>query len=123
MKDAPLVRGRHASEQLPGDVECLVGWQPADAPQEGFECFAVHVFHRQVMPALGFADVVDTAHIRVRDPTGETHFAGEALECLPAACAVEGHQLKRDRLSQLQIVGAIHLSHGAAAEQADDAVA
>jgi hypothetical protein len=34
-----------------------------------------------------------------------------------------GHELQRDRLAQLQIVGAVHFAHPAPAEESDDPVA
>ena len=39
------------------------------------------------------------------------------------AVDVAGQELERDRLAELQVVGAIDLAHAAAAEPADDAVA
>ncbi len=51
------------------------------------------------------------------------HLGVEALEAARRPRRASGQELERDRLAELQVVGAVDLAHAAAAEQPDDAVA
>src|SRR5262249_6839831 len=84
--------------------------------------FTVDIFHRQVVPAVGFADVVHTADIRVRDFTSQAYFFEESLQALLTARERERHELERNRLAQPQIISAVNLAHCALAKQAHDSV-
>jgi hypothetical protein len=59
----------------------------------------------------------------VRDLARHPHLGVEALETVFFGRQVSRQELQRDRLAQLQVVGAIHLAHSPAAEQTDDPVA
>ena len=83
VQDAAVVRRGQSGAQLPRDVERLLGRQRPDAPQQRRERFAVDVLHRQVVPAFGFADVVDAADVRVRDVAGEADLGDEAVRRTP----------------------------------------
>ena len=61
-------------------LERLVLWQPADAPQQRRQILAVHVLHREERVAVGFADVVDAADVRVRDLAREANLVVELRE-------------------------------------------
>jgi hypothetical protein len=65
MQNFSVVCGRETSAELTRELERLVGWQSADAPQQRGEILAVDVFHGEEVLATGFADVVDAAHIRM----------------------------------------------------------
>jgi hypothetical protein len=73
--------------------------------------------------AFGLRDVVDAADVGMRHAQREAHLGQEALEPIGIALDVTRQELQRDRLTQLEIVGAIDLAHAAAAEEADHAVA
>ena len=122
MQHAALVRGGDPGAQLPRHVERLFRRQAADPPQQRGQRLSVDVLHRQVVPALGFADVMDTADVRMGDVAGEPHFGDEALQHVALQDAVHREQLERDALPERQVVGAIDLTHPALTEQADDAV-
>ena len=53
----------------------------------------------------------------------DAHFADEALAADRVAREIAREKLQRDRLAEFEVVGAVHLAHAAAAEQADDAIA
>jgi hypothetical protein len=57
------------------------------------------------------------------DVTRQSHFADEPGQRPDAARGAGRQQLERHWLTELQIFGSVHLSHGAAAQQADDAEA
>jgi hypothetical protein len=73
--------------------------------------------------ALDLTDVIDPADVGMRHLTRCPDFVVEL--CEPDGIA--GHRvrqkLERHRLTEPQVVRAIHLAHSAAAEQADDAIA
>ena len=73
--------------------------------------------------AVDLVDVVDAAHVRVRDLPRHPHFGVELRQARGIAIDVGRQELQRDRLAELQIVGAIDLAHAAAAQPSDDAVA
>ena len=73
--------------------------------------------------AVDFADVVDAADVRVRDLPRHADFGVELREPAGVAVDVGRQELQRDRLAELQVVGAVDLAHAAAAQAADDAVA
>ena len=109
--------------ELAGDVERLVGRQPADAPQERGEVLAVDQLHGQEEVALRLPHVVHAADRGVRDLPGHPDLAVEAGEPLAVRVEAVGQELEGDRLLELQVVGAVDLAHPAAAEEPDDAVA
>ena len=82
MHDAALVRRREPRADLPRDLDRLVFRQAADAPEQGRQILAVHVLHRQKQMAVGFADVVDAADVRMRDLPRRPRFVVELRELL-----------------------------------------
>ena len=123
MHDAPLVRGGEAGADLARDLERAVLRKAADAPEQRREILAVDVLHRQERVALDFVDVVDAADVRMRHLPRHPHFGVELRE--PRGIAIDrlGQEFQRDRLAELQVVGAIDLTHAALCRAADDAVA
>lgn len=75
------------------------------------------------MIALQDANVVDAADIRMRDLSSDTHFGKESLQPHRMIGKRAREEFQRNRLAQLQIVGAIDFAHSAAPEQADDSIA
>ena len=97
--------------------------EAADALEERREILAVHVLHRQERRALDLVDVVDAADVGVRDLPRHADFGVELGQARRILVDVGWQELERDRLAELQVVGAIDLAHAAAAEALDDAVA
>jgi len=62
---------RDAGAQLAGDVDDLLGREPADPPEERREILASHQLHREKHFARELPDVEYPAHGRVRDLPGE----------------------------------------------------
>ena len=75
------------------------------------------------MRAVDLVDVVDAADVRVGDLARHPHFGMELRQARGIAIDVGGQELERDRLSELQIVGAVDLAHPAAADAPDDPIA
>ncbi len=123
VQHALLVRRGEARAELPRDLERLVRRQPPDPAQQRGEVLAVHELHRDEEVALRLGHVVDAAHGRVRHVARDAHLAVEAREPLAVAVEAVRQELERDRLLELEVVGAVDLAHPAAAQQADDPVA
>ncbi len=123
MHDPALVRRAETGADLPRHFQRAIFRKAADAFQEGGEVFAVYVFHREERMPVDFVDVVDAADVRMRDLARHSNFAVQLRESRRIAVHVGGQELERDRLSELQIVGAEDLAHPAAAKTSDDAVA
>ena len=123
MQNPAVVCRRETGAELTCELERLVRWQPADAPQQRGEILAVDVLHREEVLAAGFADVVDAAHVRMGDLPREPDFLVEAREPVGAMRDLVRQEFERDGLSELQVFGSIDFAHAAAAQQADDAVA
>ena len=77
MQHAAVVRGGESRAQLPRELGGLRGRQPSDASQQRRQVFAVHVLHREERLAVGFADVVDAAHVGVRHLPRDADFLAE----------------------------------------------
>jgi hypothetical protein len=97
--------------------------ESSDAAKQRRQIFAVDVFHRQEGLAVHFVDVVDPADVGVRHHTGHADLGVELGQARGVGIDVGGQELERNRLSEFQIVGAIHLAHPAASQPADDAIA
>ena len=123
VQHAPLVRGGEAGAQLPRHLDRLVLRQPPDAAQQRREVLAVDVLHREVRPAVDLADVVHAADVLVGDLARDAHLVVELREARGIGGDGLGQELQRHGLVEAQVVGAVHLAHAAASEQADDAVA
>ena len=123
MQHIPLVRGREAGAELTRELERLVRRQAADAAQQRREILAVDVLHREEVLAAGFADIVDAAHVRVRDLPCEPDFLVKARQPIRSIGDLHRQELERHDLPELQILGPIHFAHPTTAQQADDAVA
>ena len=123
MQHAPRVRGGEAGADLAGDLHRLVGRKPADAADEVGEVLAPDVLHRDEVLAVHLADVVHAAHVGVRDLACDPDLVQEPREARRVHGQPFGQELEGDRLPQLQVVGAVDLSHSPLAQQLHDAVA
>ena len=122
MEHALVMRGAQARAQLARDFRGLVLRQPADAPQQRRKVFAVDVFHRQEVAAFDVAKVEDAADVGMRHLQREADLIEEPLQAIGILLHVARQEFQRDGLAELQVIGAIHLAHAAAAEQADHAI-
>ena len=123
VQDAALVGRGEAGAELARDLERLGLREPADPAQQRGEVFPVHVLHREEVAPVRLADVVHAADVRMRHLPRRPHLGEEAIEkCLVRREPLR-QELQRDRLAELQVVGAVDLPHAAAPDQADDAVA
>ena len=82
VQDAAIMGRSQTRAELPREFERLLRWQSSNAPQKRGEIFAVHVLHREEVLAVGLADVVDTADVRMG------HLARDADLVLEARQAV-----------------------------------
>ncbi len=73
MQQATVVRGGEAGADLVRGLQRLVRGQAADASQQRRKILAVDVLHREKVLAVDFSDVVDTAHVGVRNLAGVAH--------------------------------------------------
>jgi hypothetical protein len=69
------------------------------------------------------AEVVDPAHVRVRDPTGQPDLLAQPLPVVGISGQLDVEQLERDGLLELVIEHLEHRAHAADPERADDLVA
>ena len=79
MQHALRVRRGQTGAQLTGDVDDLLGRQPADAPEQRGQVLALDQLHRVEDAALGLADVEDAAHRGMRDLPRQPDFVEDAL--------------------------------------------
>ena len=114
--------GREARADLPRDLDRTVLRKASDALQQRSEIFTVDVLHREKRVAVGFIDVVDAAHVGMRDLARHAHFGVQLREPGGIAVDIRGEKLEGDRLSELQIIGAINLAHAALAEPAKHSI-
>ena len=123
MQHATFVRRRDPGANLPRDLDRLLLRKAADAVQQRRQILPVHVLHRQERAAVGVADVVGAADVAVGDGARDADLVVELREARRVVHQFIGKQLERDRLSELEILGAVDLAHAAAAERGDDAEA
>ena len=110
------MRGRQSGAQLARDLQGLVGGKPADAAQQRSQILAVDVFHRQKEVSIAFAEIVDPAHVGMRNAPGHPHFIVKALERVGVVHDRVRQKLQRDLLAQRQIVGPVYFAHPAATQ-------
>ncbi len=123
MDDTTLVSGRKAGADLPRHFDRAILREASDPLQQRPEILAVDVLHREKRVTVRFIDVVDAAHVRMRDLPGHAHLGVKLCQPRRIAIDIGRKKLERDRLSELQIVGTIHFAHPALAEPANHAIA
>ena len=123
-RNAAVMSGRQARAQLPAPYQ--VPSRQAIGPmrrKSDCERLTVDQLHRNIRPAIGLADVVDVADVRMGDPPRARRTSARDRRTCRRRGRRQWHQLEGDRLSELQVFGAVDFAHRPAPEQADDAVA
>ena len=77
VEDAAVVRGGQAGAELPRDSSALSAGRRPIRREQRRQVLAVDVLHRQELLAVGLADVVDAADVRVRDLARDPHLVVE----------------------------------------------
>jgi hypothetical protein len=121
MQYCSFMRGSEPRANLPRNLNCFVRRQATDATQQRREFFAFDVLHRQEMMAINFPDVVNTAHVLVRDLSGDAHFAMKPRQRRTIR-DFGWKKLERNGLTQFQIIRAIHFTHPAFAKESNDTI-
>ncbi len=122
MQHLVLVRCGQPQANLPRDLNRLLAARPPQSSQDARQILPVDVLHGEKDVPVLLGDVVDAADVGVGDLPGVPHLAAKAVKRHRVAGHALGQELQRDGLAQLQVIGAIDLTHPATAEQADDAV-
>ena len=78
--------------------------------------------HRQIVPVLGFPDVIDTTYVRMRDFTSQPHLTDESVHQVVRTRSLDAEQLHRDGLPKPQVVRSIDFTGCSAPKKADNAV-
>ena len=123
MQDAVLVRRAEPKAELARDLQRLVRRRASQTPQHRREILPVDVLHDDEDLPVGLRDVVRAADVRMRDLPRDPDLLAEAREIGRVPRHALGKELERDRVIQLEVVRSIDLSHSAAPEQSDDAIA
>ena len=116
VQHALVVRRGEPGAELPRDLDRLVRRKPPDAAQQRRQILAVDVLHREEVPPLDLADVVDAADVRMRDPPRVAHLGEKRSMQAGSDASFSRQELQRDRLAELQVVGAVDLAHAAVAD-------
>ena len=92
-------RGQSRAE-MACNVERFVGREPADAPQQRSQIFAVDVFHGEKCLALDLAHVIHSANVGMRNSPCHAHFVAKAFEQCLIASGIVRQKLHRHRLAE-----------------------
>jgi hypothetical protein len=103
--------------------QSLVGGQATDAAQQGGKILTVDVLHGEKMLAVYLTDVVNAAHIGMRDLAGIANFSMKAGKSRGIVLQGSGKQLESDNVAEFEILGAVNLAHAAAPQQSHDSIA
>ncbi len=123
MQHALRMRRSQTRAQLARDLRSFGSRQVPDAPQQAAEVLAVHILHRNERGALSLSNVVNAAHVRMRDLPSDGNLAMKPLQ-QPRFLRNSGRQkLQRHRLVQLQIGGPVNLAHAPSPDHRNDTVA
>ena len=125
MQDAALVRGGEARRRsgARSRAPCPAGSRPMRRSSDA-EVLAVDVLHREERAGRRPRRCRRRGRRSGARPGARCALrCGSCVEARRVVGDVGGQELQRDRLAELQVVGAVDLAHAAAAEQADDAVA
>src|SRR6185436_9036459 len=121
MDDATFVRVRERVRQLPSVVHDMLGCQWTGV-EHGAEGPTLDEFHGDIRLAVGFADFVHGADVRMIERCGRACLTNQPRArggIVEAGCRQD---LDRDVSIELFIAGAIHLAHATSTQSADDAV-
>jgi len=122
VKDPSHMGCRHSGTYLPRDIHGLVVWKSPDSLEQRRQVLSVDVLHRNEMKSFGFADVVDSADVRMSHLTGNADFVTKPVEPELLSGNRRRQECERDGQAELQIVGAVDHAHATGAELGDNAV-
>jgi hypothetical protein len=106
---------------LHGNRQRLGQWHgPARDPCR--ERLPLDEFHRDEMPAIAFADVVNRADIRMIERGGGASLATETLRRGGIDLLVRRQKLQRHRAAEPGVLGTVHHPHTAPAERGENPV-
>lgn len=74
------------------------------------------------MLAIGFADVVHAAHVWMGHLACESNFLMESGQTLGPLSELNRQELECDGLAELQVVGAVNLTHATTAQQSHNTI-
>jgi len=100
VQDALFVSGLNAGAELPRDLHRLVSGQTADAAQQRREILAVDVLHREVVLAVGLADVENAADVGVGYLARGANFGEETVQPAFVVFEPRRQKLERDGLAE-----------------------
>lgn len=123
MDHAVPVRHRERVGHLSGDRHRGRHADPAARGDQLLDRDAGDEFHREVMHALGVAEIVRARDVRMADPPREPHFRLEPLDVRRVPNEIGPERLQRDLVVQLAVARAIHGTHRARADDFEDLVA
>jgi hypothetical protein len=119
MQQPAIVRGSETGADLVRGFQSLVGWQAADATEQGRKVLAVNVLHGEKMLAVYFTDVVNPTNIRMRDLARVPHLRMKRGEGSGIALNGGGKKLQRYNVAELEILSAVDLAHSTSPQQSD----
>ena len=105
-----------------GDLQHTGDAQPL-ARREVVQRLTGDVLHRQEREAIGLADFIDGADVRVTEGTKDPPFEQQPLAAAGVGVGVSGEDLERHVPLLGQVLGEVDISHAAMAEQLLDHVA
>ena len=111
MYHALVMRGSESRTKLLRDLDPLVTRQPANPPQQPLEVLTVDVFHGQKVLGIHLADVVHPADVGMADLPRQSDFAVKVFQSLRVLSEILRQKLQRNRVPELQIVGAVDFAH------------
>ena len=121
--DAGLVSVCQPRQHLHQDVDLLLHAHRRHLPHRLLEVVALEQLHRHVRRAIGVVtEVEDVHHVRVLHPRDGLRLAVETLLQLLIVGDRGDHHLERDLALEHLVLGQVHLTHGALAENPDDLV-
>ncbi len=115
MQDAVRVRVAQGVDDLNGARQDLVQLDRCPA-QPRVERFALDILHRDVLAAVGFADLVDGADVRVIERGGRARLLQQAPTRVGIGLRLRRQEFQGDAAAELQVIGEKHLGHPAGPE-------
>ena len=116
------VDGIEAGQELRREIARLRQIQRTTFAQHVGQRDAVDVLHRHQLAAVELDQVEHAAHVRRDDLARRAHFLAQAGQRALVGQQRAAHRLQGDVDAQLEVEGAEHFSHAAAAEQHADAI-
>ena len=123
VNDTKPVGFGEAVTELATDADDLSRAERAAPPDEVLHILARHQFHRQVVHAVGSAEIEESTDIAVRDAPGALHLAREPLECFVVRNQFGQEGLERDLVLSARVDHLVDAAHGATRQFLDHQVA